>query len=80
MMDHWSEVFTLTRNIECSSLVTRIAQTLGLLNICLLSYIPEQRTYIDFDYFRQAHMLKAKEDGSIIMMYRKYMNEIPLPN
>jgi len=48
---HWLEVFTLTGDIECTSLVTRIAQNLGLLNNASVSYITEERLYIDFEYF-----------------------------
>ena len=33
-----------------------------------------------FEYFRQAHILKKKEDGSIVMMYHGYTNNILLPN
>ena len=39
MMHQWKEVFTLTGDVECSSLFTRIAQNLGLLNNALISYI-----------------------------------------
>ena len=37
------------------------------------------RPYIDFEYFRQAHILK-KENERTVMMYRSYRAEIPLPN
>ena len=39
MMHQWKEVFTLTGDVEYSSLFTRIAQNLGLLNNALISYI-----------------------------------------
>ena len=39
VMHQWLEVFTLTGDVECTSLVTRIAQNLGLLNNALISYI-----------------------------------------
>ena len=77
---HWLEVFNLTGDIECTSLVTRIAQNLGLLNNASVSYIIEECLYIDFEYFRQAHMLKKKNDGQLVMMYLAYTTEIPLPN
>ena len=48
MMNQWFEVFTLVGDVECSSLVTRIAQNLGLLNDALVSYIDEGRLYIVF--------------------------------
>ena len=80
MMRHCLEVFSLTGDVECTSMVTRIAQNLGLLNNASLSYIDTERWYIDFEYFRQAHMPKKRNDGQLVMMYLGYTNEIPLPN
>ena len=60
MIYQWLEVFNLTGDIECTSLVTRIASNMGFLDNALISFINEPRTYIDFDYFWQAHMLKKK--------------------
>ena len=53
---------------------------MGLLNKALVSYITEKRLYIDFEYFRQAHMLKKRNDGQLVMMYLGYTIEILLPN
>ena len=80
MIHHWLEFFTLTGDIECTSLVTRIAQNLGLLNNASVSYITKERLYIDFNYFCQAQLLKKREDGKIVMMYRVFSTEISLPN
>ena len=80
IIHHWLEVFTLTGDVECISLVTRIAQNMGLLNNALVSYITEEPLYIDFDYFCQAQLLKKREDGKIVMMYRVFSTEISLPN
>ena len=67
-------------DVECTSLVTWIAQNLGLLNNALVSYIDEERLYIDFDYFCQAQLLKKRDDGKIVMRYHDFSTEIPLPN
>ena len=80
MMRHWLEVFSLTGDVECTSLVTRIACNLGLMDNVLVSYIDTEHWYIDFEYFHQAHMLKKRNDGQLVMMYLGYTNEIPLPN
>ena len=61
-------------------MVTHIAQNLGLLDNALISYIDTERLYIDFKYFYQAHMLKKRDDGHLVMMYLGYIIEIPLPN
>ena len=80
IIHHWLEVFTLTGDVECISLVTRIAQNMGLLNNALVSYITEEPLYIDFDYFCPAQLLKKREDGKIVMMCHGFSTEIPLPN
>ena len=69
---------TNTGDVECTSLVTRIANNMGLRQRYFVSLITE-RPYIDFEYIRQAHILK-KENGRSIMMYCGYTTEIPLPN
>jgi len=63
MMRPWLKVFSLTGDVECTSLVIQIAQNLGLMDNALLSYIDTERWYIDFEYFYQAHMLKKRNDG-----------------
>jgi hypothetical protein len=66
-MTQWLEIFTQTDDVECTSLVTRIANNLGLLAKASVLYLPDQRTYIDFKYFRQAHMLKAGANDTYTM-------------
>jgi hypothetical protein len=61
MMHQWLDVFTLTGDVECTSLVTWIAQNRGLLKNALISFIDEQCLYIDFEYFYQAQILKKRE-------------------
>jgi len=51
MISQWLEVFTLTGDDECTSLVTQIATNMGLLENVLVSFITKQCLYIDFDYF-----------------------------
>ena len=80
MMNQWLKVFTLVGDIECTSLVTRITTNMGLLHMSSLSLITKPCLYIDFEYFRQTHMLKRKDDGSIVIMCRRYTNEVSLPN
>jgi hypothetical protein len=76
MMNQWLEVFTLVGDIECTSLGTQIATNMQRSFLSLIT----ERPYIDFEYFRQAHMLKKKDNRSLVMMYRGYTNEVPLPN
>ena len=70
MMNQWKEVFELKGDVGCTSLVTRIAQNLGLLKNASLSYIEDiDRWYIDYEYFLKAHMLKKNNNGQHVMMY-----------
>jgi len=66
--------------VECTSLVTRIAKSLGVLNWAQISYITTPHPKIDLAYLVQGHTLKSAPDGSIIFFFPGYMNEIPLPN
>ena len=66
--------------VECTSLVTRIATSLGVLNWAQFSYITTPRPSIDLAYLVQGHTLKSAPDGSIIFFFPNYVNEIPLPN
>jgi hypothetical protein len=61
-------------------LVTRIAQSFGLLKNASLSYTEDiDRWYIDYEYFLKAHMLKKNNNGQLVMMYLGYTTKIPLP-
>ena len=81
MMKQWKEIPNLKGDVGCTSLVTRIAKNLGLLKNASVAYIDDiPRWFIDYEYFVQAHMLKKKKDGKLVMMYMDHTNEIPLPN
>ena len=64
MKNQWKDIFDLTGDVECTSLVTRIAQNLGLLGNALISYIDANRWYLDYDYFCHAHTLKKRKMDS----------------
>ena len=66
--------------LECTSLITRIATSLGALNWAQFSFITTPRPSIDLAYLVQGHTLKSAPYGSIIFFFPGYVNEIPLPN
>ena len=66
--------------IECTSLVTRITTSLGVLNWAQFTYITTPRPSIDLAYLVQGHTLKSAPDGSFIFFFPSYVNEIPFPN
>jgi len=80
MMNHWLEIPSLKGDVGCTSLVTRLAKHLGLLEDASLTYIDVPYWLIDYDYFNHAHMLKKGRDGKLVMMYVDYTTKIPLPN
>ena len=80
MMAQWVEIPGLQGDVGCTSLVTRIAKNLGLLENASVIYITVPRWLIDYDYFNHAHMLKKGKDGKLVMMYMDYINEFPLPD
>ena len=80
MMNHWIEILGLMGDVGCTSLVTRIAKNLGLLESASVTYIDVPRWLIDYDYFNHAHMLKKGRDGELVMMYVDYATEFLLPD
>ena len=70
----------MVRPVECTSLVTRIATSLGVLNLSQITYISIPHPKIDLAYLVQGHTLKSAPDGSIIFFFPGYMIEISLPN
>jgi hypothetical protein len=80
MMHQWLEVFgPIKGDIECTSLIFRIANGLGLTNKCIISHIFEPRSMMDSDFFRHVQILK-KTNNIIFMRYHGMITEIPLPN
>ena len=81
MMKQWKEIPELKGDVGCTSLVTRIAKNLGLLNNAFVAYINDiPHCLIDYEYFNQAHMLKKGKNRKLVMMYMDYTNKILLPD
>jgi len=80
MVRQWLGNFRTVGPVECTSLVTRIATSLGVLNWAQITYISTPRPKINLAYLVQGHTLKSAPDGSIIFFFPSYVNEIPLPN
>ena len=56
----------MTDPIECTSLFTRIASNMGILDGNLVPFIEEPRIMIDEAYLVQGHTLKKGPDDSLI--------------
>ena len=63
MVGQWLENFLLVGPVEYTSLITIIAQGLGVLNWAKFCYIETPRFFIDENYLVFGHTLKhAKDD------------------
>ncbi len=80
MIRQWLESIKYTAPIECTSLITRIANGLGVITTDQIEYISTVRPYEDETYLVQGHILKHGADGSLIYFFPGCTNEIPLPN
>ncbi len=76
----WLESIKFTAPVECSSLITRIENGLGVISNDQIAYISTPRSYVDESYLVQGHILKYGVDGSLIFFFPSCTNEIPLPN
>jgi hypothetical protein len=80
MMTQGSKIPGLKGDVGCTSLVTRIARKLDLLENAYVTYIDIPHWLIDYGYFNHAHMLKKGKDGNLVMMYTDYTTKFPLPD
>jgi hypothetical protein len=61
MVVHWQKMITCKSPIDITSLVTRIARYVGVLENAQVTYLPatdEYRTFIGLDHFVRAHMMR----------------------
>ena len=65
MMTQWLEILGLKGDVGCTSLVTRIAKNLGLLENASVTNIDVPLWLIDYDYFNHAHMLKRERTKNL---------------
>lgn len=79
MVAHWLSVSERKGPIEFTSLISRIADLMGVLINNHVQYISTPRSLINFEYFKQGHMLKKDLNNSMKMIYRGRTTIIPLP-
>lgn len=78
LVSHWLSIPSLQGPVSCSSLITRLASSLNLLENSSLKFIDELRIYHGYDIFRQAQMLK--KEGNVMYMLYDNKGKIRLPN
>ena len=75
-------MITCKSPIDITSLVTRIAWYVGVLENAQVTYLPatdEYRTFIGLDHFVHAHMMCKAPGNSVSMCYSGYEKEFELP-
>ncbi len=80
MIRQWLESIQNIAPVECTSLITYIANGLGVINTDQIEYISTSPSYVDATYLVQGHILKHGADGSLIYFFPDCTNGIPLPN
>jgi len=78
LVSHWLSIPSLQGPVGSTSLITRLASSLNLLENSSLEFIDELRIYHGFDTFSQAHMLK--KEGNLMYMLYDNKGKIRLPN
>ena len=82
MIAHWQKLITSKSPIDITSLVTRIARYVGVLENAQVTYLPatdEYRIFICLDHFVHMHMMRQGPRNSVFMCYPGYEKEFDLP-
>ena len=82
MVAHWQKMITCKSPIDKTSLVTRIARYVGVLENAQVTHLPamdEYRTFICLDQFVHAHMMREGPGNSVFRCYPGYEREFELP-
>jgi hypothetical protein len=77
LVEHWLSFPNLVGDIRCTSLITRIADDLGILVDATIINIDTPREIISYDYFRQGRWVKRIQEK---LHYIHHKNTISLPN
>ena len=70
----------MTGPIECTSLVTRIASNMGILDGNPVLFVEDPYALIDEAYLVQGHTLRRGPNDSLVFFSLGYANEISLLN
>jgi hypothetical protein len=66
LVEHWLSFPNLVGDVSCTSLITRIADDLGILGDATIISIDNRREIIGYNYFHQGRWVKKiQENGTI---------------
>jgi hypothetical protein len=77
LVEHWLSFPNLVGDVSCTSLITWIADDLGILGDATIISIDTPREIIGYNYFRQGRWVKRIQEK---LHYIHNNNTIPLPN
>jgi hypothetical protein len=69
IVDYFKNVHKMSGPIECTSMVTRIAMSLGCPEMTNLAYIEGDAPILGLDHFVHTHILREEPDYSLSMLY-----------
>ena len=82
MIAHWQKMISGKSTIDMTSLVTRIARYVKVMDGGEVTFLPEMEAYrfeVGLEHFVQGHMMREGPGNSIFMCYPRYDREIELP-
>jgi hypothetical protein len=82
MLAHWQKMISGKSPIDMTSLVTRIARHVGVMDGAEVTFLPEKEAYryeVSLEHFVLGHMMREGPGNSIFMCYPGYDREIELP-
>ena len=82
MLAHWQKMISSKSPIDMTSLVTRIARYVGVLDNAEVIFMPETEAFryeVGLKHFVQGHMMREGPENFIFMCYPGYDREIEIP-
>jgi hypothetical protein len=77
IVDYFKNVHKISRPIECTSMVTRIAINLGCPKMANLAYIVGDVPDLGLDHFVHVHILHEEPNHSLFMLYDRKAIQFP---
>ena len=75
MLAHWQKMISSKSPIDMTSLVTRIARYIGVMDNAEVTFMPETEAFryeVGLEHFVQGHMMREGPGNSIFMCYPGY--------
>jgi hypothetical protein len=79
IVDYFKNVHKMSRPIECTSMVTRIAMNLGCTKMANLAYNEGDVPILGLDHFVHTQILHEEPDYSVSMLYGRKAIQLPNP-